>query len=68
MFDYEQEGADFFPFSLKTSVPNENQLIVTNLASYKIYLIELSPSYKEAVVLRIISVKKRSVDLKIALT
>ena len=54
MFDYEQEGADFFLFSLKTGLLNENQLIATNPVSYKIYLIELSPSYKEAVIFRII--------------
>ena len=53
-FDHEQEGADFFPFSLKTGVPNEYKLIATNLVSSKIYLIELSQSYKEAVVIRII--------------
>ena len=58
MFDHEQEGADFFPFSLKTGVPNEYQLIATNPVSYKIYLIELFLSYKEAVVLRITSQDK----------
>ena len=51
MFEYEQEGADFFPFSLKTGLPNEH---VTS----KIYLSELSHSYKEAVVLRIIIQEK----------
>ena len=58
VFDHEQEGADFFPFSLKTGVPNKYQLIATNPVSYKIYLIELSPSYKEAVVLHIIIQEK----------
>ena len=58
VFDHEQEGADFFPFSLKTGVPNEYQLIDTNPVSSKIYLIELSQSYKEAVVLRIIIQEK----------
>ena len=38
VFDHEQEGADFFPFSLKTGVPNEYQLIATNHVSSKIYL------------------------------
>ena len=42
VFDHEQEGADFFPSSLKTGVPNEYQLIATNPVSSKIYLIELS--------------------------
>ena len=54
VFDHEQEGADLFPFTLKTDVPNEYQLIATVPVSYKIYLIKLSPSYKDAVVLRII--------------
>ena len=27
-FEHEQEGADFFPFSLKAGVPNEYQLIL----------------------------------------
>ena len=58
VFDHEQEGADFFSFSLKTGVPNEYQVIATNPVSYKIYLIELSPSYKEAVVLHIIIQEK----------
>ena len=58
MFDHEQESTYFFPFSLKTDVPNEYQLIATNPVSYKIYLIELSPSYKEAVALRIIIQEK----------
>ena len=58
MFDYEQEGTDFFLFSLKTGIPNENQLIATNPVSYKIYLIKLSPSYKEAVVFHIIIQEK----------
>ena len=58
MFDYEQEGTDFFRFSLKTGVPNENQLIATNPVSHKIYLIKLSPPYKEAVVLRVIIQEK----------
>ena len=58
VFDHERESADFFPFSLKTGVPNEYQLIATNPVSYKIYLIVLSPSYKEAVVLRIIIQEK----------
>ena len=58
MFDYKQEDADFFPFSLKTGLPNENQLIATNSVSYKIYLIQLFPSHKEAVVLRIIIQEK----------
>ena len=64
MFDHEQEGADFFPFSLETGVPNEYQLIATNPVSYKIYLIELSPSYKEAAVLHITVQEKicRSLD------
>ena len=44
VFDHERESADFFPFSLKTGVSNEYQLIATNPVSYKIYLIELSPS------------------------
>ena len=57
-FDHEPGGADFFPFLLKTGVPNEYQVIVTNPVSYKIYLIELSPSYKEAVVLHIIIQEK----------
>ena len=58
VFDHEQEGADFFPFSLKTGVPNEYQLIATDPVSSKIYLIELSQSCKEAVVLRIIIQEK----------
>ena len=58
LFDHEQEGSDFFPFSLKTGVPNEYQLIATNPVSSKIYLIELSKSYKVAVVLRIIIQEK----------
>ena len=58
VFDHEQGGDDFFPFSLKTSVHNEYQLIATNPVSYKIYSIESSPSYTEAVVLRIIIQKK----------
>ena len=64
MFDHEQEGADFFPFFLKTNVPNEYQLIATNPVSSKINLIELSQSYKEAVVFRIIIQEKicRSLD------
>ena len=53
MFDLEQVGADLFPLTLKTGVPNEYQLIATDPVSYKIYLIELSHSYKEAAVLRI---------------
>ena len=35
-------GADFFPFTLETVVPNKYQLIATNPMSSKIYLIELS--------------------------
>ena len=58
MFDHEQEGADFFPLSLKTGVPNEYKLITTNPASSKKYLIELPESYKEAVVIRIIIQQK----------
>ena len=58
VFDHEQESADFFLFSLITGVPNEYQLIATNPVSYKIHLIELSPSYKEAVALRIIIQEK----------
>ena len=52
VFDHhsEQEGADFFPFTLKTGVPNEYHLIATNPVRSKIYLLELSQSYKEAVV------------------
>ena len=42
VFDHEQEGADFFPSSLKTDVPNESQLIATNPVCSKIYLTELS--------------------------
>ena len=38
--------------------PNEYQLIATNPVSSKIYLIELSQSYKEAVVIRIIIQEK----------
>ena len=44
VFNHEQEGADFFPFSVKTGFPNEYQQIATNPVSYKIYLIKLSPS------------------------
>ena len=58
VFDHEQEGADFFSFSLKTGVSNEYQLIATNSVNSKIYLIELSQSYKKAVVLRIIIQEK----------
>ena len=43
---------------MKTGVPNEYQLIATNPVSSKIYLIELSHSYKEPVVLRIIIQEK----------
>ena len=53
VFDHEQEVADFFPFTLKTGVPNEYHLIATNHVSSEIYLTELSQSYKEAAVLRI---------------
>ena len=42
LFDHEQEGTDFFPFSLKTGVPNEYKLIATNPVTSKIHLIELS--------------------------
>ena len=42
VFDHDQEGADFFPFSLKTGVLNKYKLIATNPVSCKIYLIELS--------------------------
>ena len=38
VFDHEQEGADFFPFSLKTGVPNEYQLIAANPISFKTYI------------------------------
>ena len=54
VFDHEQECTDFFPFTLKTCVPNEYHLIATNSVSSKIYLIELSQFYKEAVILHII--------------
>ena len=54
VFDHEQESADFFPFSLKTGVPSEYKLIATSPVSSKIYLTELSKSYKEAGVIRII--------------
>ena len=42
VFDHEQEGTDFFPFSLKTGVLYEYQLIATNPVSSNMYLIELS--------------------------
>ena len=42
VFHHEQEGANFFPFSLKTGIQNEYQLIASNHVSSKIYLIELS--------------------------
>ena len=57
VFDHEEESADFFLFTLKTGVPNEYHLIATNPVSSKVYLIELSQSYKEAVILHIIQVK-----------
>ena len=51
VFDHEQKGADFFPFSLKTGVLSEYQLTATNPVSSKINLIELSQSYKDEIVL-----------------
>ena len=51
VFDHEQKGTDFFPFSLKPGIPSEYQLIATNPVSSKINLIEFSQSYKEEIVL-----------------
>ena len=69
VFDHEQEGADFFPFSVKTGVHNvhECQLIAANPVSSKMYLIELSQPYTEAVVLRIIIQEKILLERQILL-
>ena len=47
VFEHEQEGADFFPFSLKTGVSNEYQLIATSPMNSKIYLSYLNLTKKQ---------------------
>ena len=55
IFDNDEGQDDFFPFSVRSGLPNDNQFIVTNPVKAKIYLTELSPGYKEAAVLHVIT-------------
>ena len=54
IFDNDESQDDFFPFAVRSGLPNDNQFIVTNPVKAKIYLMQLSPGYKEAAVLRVI--------------
>ena len=55
IFDNDESQDDFFPFAVRSGLPNDNQFIVTNPVMAKIYLMQLSPGYKEAAVLRVIT-------------
>ena len=57
-FDTDHNKETFFPFSLKTCLPNEKQFIVTNPVIGKIYIMEISDSYREAMILRTITDEK----------
>ena len=50
-FDTDHNKKTFFPFSLKTCLPNEKQFIVTNPVIGKIYIMEISDSYCKAMIL-----------------
>ena len=57
-FDTDHNKETFFPFSLKTCLPNEKQFIVTNPVIGKIYIMEISDSYREAMILQTITDEK----------
>ena len=50
IFDNDESQDDFFPFAVRSGLPNDNQFIVTNPVKAKINLMQLSLGYKEAAV------------------
>ena len=57
-FDTNYNKQQFFPFLIKTCLPNKKQFIVTKPVTGKIYIMEISIDYNEANILRTITHEK----------